>query len=72
MHFEMAVVVDKTKFAELVHEVAHARSSCPDHLREYFLTYLSLAVIGSGRPCLPKFASNSSSLASRFSVELNS
>src|ERR1700732_1696520 len=33
MHFEMAIVVDKTKFAELVHEVADARSSCSDHLR---------------------------------------
>jgi hypothetical protein len=29
-------------------------------------------VIGSGRPSLPKFASSSSSLASRFSVELKS
>src|SRR6476620_2567705 len=40
IHFEMAIVVDKTKFAELVHEVADARSSCSDHLREYFLTDL--------------------------------
>src|ERR1700733_3533712 len=36
----MAVVVDEPQFAKLVHEVAHARSGCSNHLGEYFLTDL--------------------------------
>jgi hypothetical protein len=37
MDFQMAVVVDEAQLAELVHEMAHPRTSRSDHLRERFL-----------------------------------
>ena len=40
MDFEMPVVINEAQFAELVHEVTHARPSRADHLSEHFLTYL--------------------------------
>ena len=40
MDFEMSVVINETQFAELVHEVAHARPGRADHLSECFLTDL--------------------------------
>ena len=41
MDFDFSVVFDKTQFAELVHEKAHARSGRADHLRQRFLTECS-------------------------------
>ena len=41
MDFKFSIVVDIAQFAEFVHEVAHARSSRSNHLREGFLTELS-------------------------------
>jgi hypothetical protein len=35
------------------------------------VSWLTLAITGSGLPSLPKFAINKSSLAKRFSLELN-
>ena len=40
MDFEMPVVINKTQFAELVHEVADTRAGRADHLGERFLTDL--------------------------------
>ena len=36
----MSVVFDETQLAELVHEVAHVRPGCADHLSECLLTDL--------------------------------
>jgi hypothetical protein len=41
MDFQFTVVFDKTKFAEFVHEKAHARSRRADHFGQRFLTDLS-------------------------------
>jgi hypothetical protein len=41
MDFQFSVVFDKTQFAELVHEKAHARSGRANHLRQRFLTEVS-------------------------------
>ena len=38
VNLDMAVVIDETKFAKLVHEMAHAGSGGADHLRQCFLT----------------------------------
>ena len=40
MDFQMSVVIDETQLTELVHEVAHARPGCADHLGECLLTDL--------------------------------
>src|SRR3954468_17185482 len=41
MNFYAAVVADEAKVPELVHEIAHARACCADHLRQRFLTEFS-------------------------------
>jgi hypothetical protein len=41
MDLKFSVVLDKTQFAELVHEKAHPRSGRADHLRQRFLTEVS-------------------------------
>ena len=41
MDFQFSIVFDVAQLAEFVHEMADARSSGPDHLREDFLTELS-------------------------------
>ncbi len=41
MDFQFSIVLDKTQFAEFVHEKTHARSGRADHLRQGFLTDLS-------------------------------
>ena len=41
MDLELSVVLDKTQFAEFVHEKAHARSGRADHFRQRFLTKIS-------------------------------
>src|ERR1700737_1613723 len=41
MDLELSVVLDKTQFAEFVHEKAHARSGRADHFRQRFLTEIS-------------------------------
>ena len=41
MDFQFSIVSDIIQFAEFVHEIADAGSSCPDHLRKNFLTELS-------------------------------
>src|ERR1700738_2368516 len=38
MDLDFSVIFDKTQFAKLVHEEAHARSGRADHLRQRFLT----------------------------------
>src|SRR6185437_9954984 len=40
MDFQVSVVLDKPKLAELVHEGAHPRPCGADHLREHLLAYL--------------------------------
>ncbi len=41
MDFQFSIVLDKTQFAEFVHEKTHARLGRADHLRQGFLTDLS-------------------------------
>jgi hypothetical protein len=41
MDFQFSVVINIAKFAEFVHEEAHARSGRADHLGERFLTKLA-------------------------------
>jgi hypothetical protein len=64
---QFSVVLDEPKLAEFVHEHAHARPRGADNLRERLLANLT----GSVLPSLPKFAIRRSTLANRFSLELN-
>ena len=66
----MTVVINKAQFPKFVHEMAHTRSRRADHLRQ--VPWLIFAIIGSGRPSLPKFARSRRIRVSRFSLELNS
>ena len=42
MNFYLSIVADESKFAEFVHEVAHAGSSCADHFRQRFLANIGV------------------------------
>jgi hypothetical protein len=67
--FNVAVVINKTQFSEFVHEKLTRDRVVP--IISAKVSWLIFAMIGSGRPSLPKFARSRSMRASRFSVELN-
>jgi hypothetical protein len=65
---QLAIVVNEAKFAELIHEETDAGPRRPDHLGQRFLTDLCdhrLRLI-----IFAEVANNSSTRASRFSLEL--
>ena len=70
MDVQATVVVDEAELPELVHEPTDPRAGGADHLRQDFLA--DLGITGSVFPSLPKRASNRSTRANRFSLELKS
>jgi hypothetical protein len=50
--FDLAVVVNQAQFSKFVHKIAHAGARRTDHSAS--VSWLTLAMIGSGRPSLPK------------------
>src|SRR5437867_9409892 len=68
VHVQPAVVVDESQFAELIHEETDAGARGADHLGEHFLTHLCNDRLRLA--LLPKMGHNSSTRASRFSLEL--
>src|SRR5579862_1774237 len=52
VYLDLAVVIDKPQFAELVHEKTHARSRGADHVRQCFLTDFRQDRLGAA--CLAK------------------
>ena len=68
--FNVTVVINKTQFPKFVHEKTYARSRRANHFAS--VSWLIFAIIGSGRPSLPKFARSRRTRARRFSLELKS
>jgi hypothetical protein len=67
--FNLAVVINKTQFPKSVHEKLTRDRVVP--IISASVSWLIFAMIGSGRPSLPKFARSRRVRASRFSLELN-
>ena len=68
MDLQVSVVIDETQLAEFVHE--ERERGVP--IISARVVWLIFAKTGSGLPSFPKFAISRSSLANRFSLELNS
>jgi hypothetical protein len=70
MDFDAVVVVNKTQFSNFVHEKLTRDRVVP--IISASGSWLTFAMIGSGRLSLLKFASSGRVRARRFSLELNS
>ena len=70
MDLQVSVVIDETQLAEFVLKKLTRERVVP--IISARVVWLIFAKTGSGLPSFPKFAINSSSLAKRFSLELNS